>query len=77
MRGLSRSVIDYTNLDELRSLLNDVKPRFLINAAGYTGKPNVDACELNVGEQERLDVASTVRTQTSAHLKTENEEKIR
>ena len=22
------------------------KPRLLINAAGYTGKPNVDACEL-------------------------------
>lgn len=50
VRGLSRSEIDYTNLDELRSLLNDVKPRFLINAAGYTGKPNVDACESDKAE---------------------------
>ena len=23
------------------------KPDFLINAAGYTGKPNVDACEIH------------------------------
>jgi dTDP-4-dehydrorhamnose reductase len=26
------------------------KPEFLINAAGYTGKPNVDACELHKAE---------------------------
>jgi UDP-glucose 4,6-dehydratase len=45
VRGLSRFETDYTNLDELRTLLNEIKPRFLINAAGYTGKPNVDACE--------------------------------
>lgn len=50
VRGLSRSEIDYTNLDELRTLLNEIKPRFLINAAGYTGKPNVDACESNRAE---------------------------
>ncbi|VVM06921.1 3,5-epimerase/4-reductase [Methylacidimicrobium cyclopophantes] len=25
--------------------LDEVKPKFLINAAGYTGRPNVDACE--------------------------------
>ena len=25
------------------------KPDFLINAAGYTGKPNVDACEVDTG----------------------------
>ena len=50
VRGLSRTEIDYTNLDELRTLLNEIKPRFLINAAGYTGKPNVDACESNRAE---------------------------
>ena len=26
-------------------LIRETKPTFLINAAGYTGKPNVDACE--------------------------------
>ena len=50
VRGLSRTEIDYTNSDELRSLLNEIKPRFLINAAGYTGKPNVDACESDKSE---------------------------
>ena len=29
-----------------KRFLRSKKPRFLINAAGYTGKPNVDACEL-------------------------------
>ena len=50
VRGLSRSEIDYTNSNELRSLLNEIKPSFLINAAGYTGKPNVDACESDKAE---------------------------
>ena len=31
-------------------LLRRDKPEFLINAAGYTGKPNVDACELHKTE---------------------------
>ena len=44
-RGVSRKDHDYTNLDVLRNLLRETKPQFLINCAGYTGKPNVDACE--------------------------------
>ena len=44
--GISRSEIDYTNPKILKVFLRSKKPRFLINAAGYTGKPNVDACEL-------------------------------
>lgn len=44
-RGLSRNDVDYTDRDTLISFLRENKPRFLINAAGYTGKPNVDACE--------------------------------
>ena len=44
--GISRSEIDYTNPKILKEFLRSKKPRFLINAAGYTGKPNVDACEL-------------------------------
>ena len=38
---------------------------------------NVDACEFIVVEQEGLDVASTVRTQSSEHLKTEFEDLFR
>jgi dTDP-4-dehydrorhamnose reductase len=45
-RAVSRSEVDYTRMDPLVRMLRDLKPTFLINAAGYTGKPNVDACEL-------------------------------
>lgn len=43
--ALSRKKVDYTQFDILLKFLRDNKPNFLINAAGYTGKPNVDACE--------------------------------
>jgi dTDP-4-dehydrorhamnose reductase len=43
----SRSERDYSRFDALLELLRQAKPEFLINAAGYTGKPNVDACELH------------------------------
>src|SRR6266436_4056860 len=43
--ALSRKEIDYSRFDVLLNFLRENKPVFLINAAGYTGKPNVDACE--------------------------------
>jgi len=49
-RNLRRAELDYTNRDALRAALQRDKPEFLINAAGYTGKPNVDACELHKHE---------------------------
>jgi dTDP-4-dehydrorhamnose reductase len=42
---ISRAQTDYTRFDVLLNVLREQKPAFLINAAGYTGKPNVDACE--------------------------------
>lgn len=42
---LSRSQVDYTRFQPLYDHLRAHKPSFVINAAGYTGKPNVDACE--------------------------------
>ena len=48
--GLIRSEIDYTNVLTLRSWLKSKNPRFVLNSAGYTGKPNVDACELAKAE---------------------------
>ena len=41
----ARVQVDYTRFDVLLEYLRANKPEFLINAAGYTGKPNVDACE--------------------------------
>lgn len=46
-RNLRRAEVDYTDRDRLREVLVAGRPQFLINAAGYTGKPNVDACELH------------------------------
>lgn len=40
-----RSWVDYTKADVLRTYLKTLKPEFVINAAGFTGKPNVDECE--------------------------------
>ena len=42
---LSRESLDYTRFDVLFDYVRKTKPEFLINAAGYTGRPNVDACE--------------------------------
>ena len=49
-RNLRRADVDYTNPTLLRAALLRDKPAFLINSAGYTGKPNVDACELHKSE---------------------------
>jgi len=45
-QSVSRTQVDYTHRDTLIRFLREVKPDFLINTAGYTGKPNVDACEI-------------------------------
>jgi dTDP-4-dehydrorhamnose reductase len=42
---LSRKQIDYSRFDVLLKYLRERKPELVVNAAGYTGKPNVDACE--------------------------------
>src|SRR5258706_2137714 len=42
----SRKEMDHTRPETLMRFLRETKPTFLINAAGYTGKPNVDACEI-------------------------------
>jgi hypothetical protein len=46
--GVPRSTTP--NPGVLRAALQRDRPEFLINAAGYTGKPNVDACELHKAE---------------------------
>jgi UDP-glucose 4,6-dehydratase len=43
--ALSRTQLDYTHFEQLYPYLRENKPSFIVNAAGYTGKPNVDACE--------------------------------
>jgi len=43
--SLSRKQLDYSRFDVFWPYLRENKPALVINAAGYTGKPNVDACE--------------------------------
>ncbi|NBW58792.1 NAD-dependent epimerase/dehydratase family protein, partial [bacterium] len=42
-----REFLDYTRPEKLMEYLEKGKPDYLINAAGYTGVPNVEACENN------------------------------
>ncbi len=48
--NVQRCNVDYTRPESLYRLLRDSGAQFLINCAGYTGKPNVDACELYKSE---------------------------
>ncbi|OIO59842.1 MAG: dTDP-4-dehydrorhamnose reductase [Verrucomicrobia bacterium CG_4_10_14_3_um_filter_43_23] len=48
--SLSRQEVDYTIPGQLAAFLKNSAFDFVINAAGYTGKPNVDACEMHKAE---------------------------
>lgn len=61
---LARKQADYTRFDVLLEFLKAKKPAFVINAAGYTGKPNVDACEL---DQAGTLAGNTLLPQAIAH----------
>jgi dTDP-4-dehydrorhamnose reductase len=49
-RPVARKDINYADYQVLRTTLQKEKPEFVINAGGFTGKPNVDACENQRGE---------------------------
>jgi dTDP-4-dehydrorhamnose reductase len=61
---LARQEVDYARFDRLLCFLRENRPDFLINAAGYTGKPNVDACE--TARADTL-LGNTLLPQTIAH----------
>jgi dTDP-4-dehydrorhamnose reductase len=42
---LTRAAFDYTQFDLLFDYVRKTKPKFLINAAAFSARPNVDACE--------------------------------
>ena len=62
---LTRKAIDYSDFNLLFDYVRRVKPRFIINAAGYRGRPNVDACE--EAREETL-FANTLLPQTIARV---------
>jgi dTDP-4-dehydrorhamnose reductase len=61
---LARKEVNYERFDVLLEFLHAKKPSFVVNAAGYTGKPNVDACEL---DKAGTLVGNTLLPQTIAH----------
>jgi len=47
---ICKKEVDYTDRKTLENFLQNQHFDFLINCSGYTGSPNVDACELNKQE---------------------------
>ena len=62
-KNLSRSEVDYYDFKTLNDVIANAKPQFVLNAGGFTGKPNVDQCEINK--------SGTIMV-TPQHLKNEN-----
>ncbi len=60
---LTRKAIDYTNFNILFEYLRKIRPEFLINASGFTGHPDEEACEF--AREETL-AANTLLPQTIA-----------
>jgi dTDP-4-dehydrorhamnose reductase len=48
--AINRKNCDIYNINELAKMLSFLQAEWVINCAGYTGKPNVDACEYNKAE---------------------------
>jgi dTDP-4-dehydrorhamnose reductase len=63
-RVLSRAEVDYTRFDRLLAVLRATRWDFVVNCAGYTGKPNVDACE--TAQADTL-LGNALLPQTVAH----------
>ena len=62
---LTRKAINYSDFTLLFDYVRRVKPQFIINAAGYRGRPNVDACE---DAREETLFANTLLPQTIARV---------
>jgi len=54
--NFSRKELDYTDDDELYSVISTEPYEAVINTAGFTGKPNVDECEVRRQECFNLNV---------------------
>jgi dTDP-4-dehydrorhamnose reductase len=62
---LSRSALDYTRFELLFNYVRKIQPKFLINAAGFSGRPNIDGCET---ERMKTFQANTLLPQTIARV---------
>ncbi len=62
-RAISRAGLDYTRFHVLADALKSHRPRLVIHCGGFTGKPNVDACEI---ERTETILGNIVLAQTVA-----------
>jgi dTDP-4-dehydrorhamnose reductase len=62
---VTRQAVNYTDFNLLFNLVRKERPEFIINAAGYRGSPNVDACEQT---REETLFANTLLPQTIARI---------
>lgn len=53
---VNREKLDYTKESKLREFFEACEPNIVVNCVGFTGKPNVDACELNKEDTYKLNV---------------------
>lgn len=53
---INKQKLDYTKESKLREFFESCEPNIVVNCVGFTGKPNVDACELNKEETYKLNV---------------------
>lgn len=53
---IDRKKLDYTNERSLREFFEACEPDFVVNCVGFTGRPNVDACEVNRESTYELNV---------------------
>lgn len=60
---VSRAELDYTDRSLLFIHLNKARYSFVINTCGYTGRPNVDACEDNIEDTWHYNVVVPVNIQ--------------
>jgi dTDP-4-dehydrorhamnose reductase len=49
-RAISRAELNYSNFRVLSEALKSQRPKLVIHCGGFTGKPNVDACETQRSE---------------------------
>ncbi len=62
--SITQRDVDCTRFIPLLEFLKRTKPKFVVNCAGYTGKPNVDACEDHKAETI---IGNVLLPQTIAH----------
>ena len=61
VENVRQSFLDYKDPVKLQEYLEKGKPDYLINAAGYTGVPNVEGCETNWQDCYWMNVLVPVR----------------